>query len=53
VPPFDELSPPAENVAGHFYTAMSRGLGNTPVSVRVREVKVWETDIQSASYRPK
>ncbi len=53
VPPFDELNPSAENIAEHFYTAMSRGLGNTPVSVRVREVKVWETDIQSASYRPK
>jgi len=32
---------------------MSDGLKDTPVPVRITEVKVWETDIQSASYRPK
>ena len=53
VPPFDELNPSAENIAEHFYTAISQRLGNTPVPVRIREVRVWETDIQSASYRPK
>jgi hypothetical protein len=31
---------------------MSGGLSKTPVPVRIREVKVWETDIQSATYRP-
>jgi len=30
---------------------MTGGL-NTPVPVRILEVKVWETDIQSATYRP-
>jgi hypothetical protein len=27
-------------------------LESTPVPVRITEVRVWETDIQSASYRP-
>jgi len=52
VPPFDVKNPSAENIAEYFYTSMSSGLSDTPVPVRVREVKIWETDIQSASYRP-
>ena len=52
VPPFDELNPSAENIAEYFYREMSRGLGSTPVPVRIREVKVWETEIQSASFKP-
>jgi len=27
-------------------------LAETPVPVRIREVKIWETEIQSATYRP-
>jgi len=27
-------------------------LTTTPVPIRIREVKVWETDIQSATFRP-
>jgi 6-pyruvoyltetrahydropterin/6-carboxytetrahydropterin synthase len=53
VPPFDELNPSAENIAEYFYSEMSQGFGDSPVPVRIREVKVWETEIQSASYRPK
>jgi 6-pyruvoyltetrahydropterin/6-carboxytetrahydropterin synthase len=53
VPPFDELNPSAENIAEYFYSQMSQGFGDSPVPVRIREVKVWETEIQSASYRPK
>jgi len=52
IAPFDVKNPSAENIAEHFYTEMSSGLTGTPVPVRIREVKVWETDIQSASYRP-
>ena len=52
VPPFDVVNPSAENIAEYFYTQMSGGLAGTPVPVRIREVKVWETDIQSATYRP-
>jgi 6-pyruvoyltetrahydropterin/6-carboxytetrahydropterin synthase len=52
VPPFDELNPSAENIAEYFYSQMNPGLENISVPVRIREVKVWETDIQSATYRP-
>ena len=52
VPPFDVKNPSAENIAEYICTEMSGGLINTPVPVRIREVKVWETEIQSATYRP-
>jgi 6-pyruvoyltetrahydropterin/6-carboxytetrahydropterin synthase len=52
VAPFDEKNPSAENIAEYFYSQMTGGLVNTPVPVRILEVKVWETDIQSATYRP-
>jgi 6-pyruvoyltetrahydropterin/6-carboxytetrahydropterin synthase len=50
VQPFDVLNPSAENMAKYFYDEISTGLGETPV--RVGEVKVWETDTASATYRP-
>ena len=51
VPPFDaEKNPSAENIAEYFYVHMTEGLAGT--TARVREVKIWETDIQSATYRP-
>ena len=52
VPPFDVKNPSAENIAEYFYEELTTGLVSNPVPVRVREVKVWETDIQSATYRP-
>lgn len=52
VPPFDVKNPSAENIAEHFYEVMSQDLSHNPVAIRIREVKVWETDIQSAAYRP-
>src|ERR1700724_4846676 len=52
VPPFDVKNPSAENIAEYFYSQMTSGLANTPVPVRLLEVKIWETDIQSATYRP-
>jgi len=51
-PPFDVKNPSAENIAEYICTEMTGGLVNTPVPVRIREVKVWETEIQSATYRP-
>ena len=51
VAPFDVTNPSAENIAEYFYGQMSAGLSGTPVPVRIREVKIWETDIQSATYR--
>jgi 6-pyruvoyltetrahydropterin/6-carboxytetrahydropterin synthase len=53
VTPFDVRNPSAENIAEYFHEEMTSGLANTPVPVKISEVKVWETDIQSASYRPK
>ena len=53
VPPFDVVNPSAENIAEYFYQQMAGRLEATPVPVRIREVKIWETDIQSATYRPK
>jgi 6-pyruvoyltetrahydropterin/6-carboxytetrahydropterin synthase len=52
IAPFDVKNPSAENIAEYFHEEMTRGLTATPVPVRIREVTVWETDIQSATYRP-
>ena len=52
IPPFDVINPSAENIAEYFYQQMSGRLAETPVPVRIREVKIWETEIQSATYRP-
>ena len=51
LPPFTELNPTAENMAWYFCEKLREQLGpHNPVEVA--EVKVWETDIQSATYRP-
>jgi len=52
IPPFDVVNPSAENIAEYFYQEMTGKLEDTPVQVRISEVKIWETDIQSATYRP-
>ena len=52
IPPFDVVNPSAENIAEYFYQQMTGRLTETPVPVRIREVKSWETEIQSATYRP-
>jgi 6-pyruvoyltetrahydropterin/6-carboxytetrahydropterin synthase len=52
ISPFDVKNPSAENIAEYFHQEMTRGLSSVSVPVRVREVKVWETDVQSATYRP-
>ena len=48
--PFDTINPSAENMAKYFYDEISAGLGAG--AVRVWEVKIWETDTASATYRP-
>ena len=50
IPPFDEINPSAENIAEYFYRRLAEGLSNAPV--RVQSVRIWETDIQSATFRP-
>jgi 6-pyruvoyltetrahydropterin/6-carboxytetrahydropterin synthase len=50
--PFDVVNPSAENIAEYFFQEMKERMQDVPVAVRIREVKVWETDIQCATYRP-
>jgi 6-pyruvoyltetrahydropterin/6-carboxytetrahydropterin synthase len=54
VPPFDVLNPSAENMAKYFYEELARGLqaGAREVPICVAEVKIWETDTATATYRP-
>lgn len=49
--PFDTLNPSAENIAKYLYDEIRQGIrfANTAA---LDEVKVWETDIQYACYRP-
>jgi len=49
LPPFDALNPSAENLAKYFYDEVSVNLAT---SVRLGQVKIWETDVTSATYRP-
>lgn len=51
IPPFDALNPSTENIAKHLCDEICRCLPKG-CPVRVCEVKVWETDTNSASYRP-
>lgn len=52
ISPFDVRNPSAENIAEYFHQELSRRMTENPVSVHIREVRIWETDIQSAAYRP-
>jgi 6-pyruvoyltetrahydropterin/6-carboxytetrahydropterin synthase len=47
--PFDAINPSAENLARYFYDEVSSGLAAGP---QLREVRIWETDITCATYRP-
>jgi 6-pyruvoyltetrahydropterin/6-carboxytetrahydropterin synthase len=51
IEPFTTLNPTAENMAWYICEKMQEGLklANT---VEIAEVKVWETDVQYAVYRP-
>jgi 6-pyruvoyltetrahydropterin/6-carboxytetrahydropterin synthase len=58
IEPFTVLNPSAENIALYICEKMQAGIeegiherGDTR-RVEVAEVKVWETDVQSATYRP-
>ena len=52
--PFTVLNPSAENIARYFYEELSGALRGEPgqAPIRVAEVKVWETDTSTATYRP-
>jgi 6-pyruvoyltetrahydropterin/6-carboxytetrahydropterin synthase len=49
--PFTTLNPSAENIAWYICDKLQSGMRQKN-EVEVAEVKVWETDIQSASYKP-
>ena len=49
LPPFDVVNPSAENLAKYFYDQIS---ANLAPRVRLEKVKIWETDITSATYKP-
>jgi 6-pyruvoyltetrahydropterin/6-carboxytetrahydropterin synthase len=51
LPPFDAINPSAENMAKHIYDQVVEGLKDKP-EVRVGSVRLWETDLASATYRP-
>jgi len=51
IEPFRTENPSAENIARYFCEKMQQGLEQSN-PVEIAEVKVWETDIQSATYRP-
>lgn len=51
IEPFKQLNPSAENLARHFYQETSGRLRQlTNGRVRVKDVRVWETDVTTATY---
>lgn len=51
IEPFTTLNPSAENMAKYFYEEMNAGLkSKTDGRVRVKKVKLWETDTTTATY---
>ena len=51
IEPFRELNPSAENMAKYFYDEANRHLGQaTGGRVKVKQVKIWETDTTTATY---
>jgi len=51
IEPFNTVNPSAENMAVYICEKMQEGISQAN-PVEVAEVKVWETDIQAATYRP-
>jgi 6-pyruvoyltetrahydropterin/6-carboxytetrahydropterin synthase len=49
--PFNVLNPSAENIAKYFYDEISGGLAQN-ARVKLGQVRIWETDTSSATYRP-
>lgn len=54
IPPFTDINPSAENVAKYICDRLQAalGAGASEVPVKIAEVKVWETDTSTATYRP-
>jgi 6-pyruvoyltetrahydropterin/6-carboxytetrahydropterin synthase len=51
IEPFRQLNPSAENMAKYFYDEANRYLRQaTDGRVKVKQVKIWETDTTTATY---
>ena len=51
IEPFRQLNPSAENMAKYFYDEANRHLRQaTDGRVKVKQVKIWETDTTTATY---
>ncbi len=51
IEPFTTVNPTAENMAKYFYDELNTSLGKTTDGrVRVKLVKLWETDTTTATY---
>jgi 6-pyruvoyltetrahydropterin/6-carboxytetrahydropterin synthase len=51
IAPFDEQNPSAENMARYFYQeCAARLIAATGGRIRVKQVKIWETDTTTATY---
>jgi len=52
--PFTEINPSAENVAWYICDRMQKSLaaGESVNPIRIAEVKVWETETSTATFRP-
>jgi 6-pyruvoyltetrahydropterin/6-carboxytetrahydropterin synthase len=53
--PFTVLNPSAENLAKYFYDELMKNFPghNGTAPVEISEVKIWETDTSTATYRPR
>ena len=51
LPPFDQINPSAENIAKYFCENLEPQVHGQ--GLRVEAVTMWETDITSATYRPR
>jgi 6-pyruvoyltetrahydropterin/6-carboxytetrahydropterin synthase len=52
VPPFDVVNPSAENMARYFHDELARELPVASNGAQIAEVRIWETDTATATYRP-
>jgi 6-pyruvoyltetrahydropterin/6-carboxytetrahydropterin synthase len=54
IEPFTTVNPSAENMAKYFYEELNANLAKSAVGrVRVKLVKLWETDTTTATYYEK
>jgi 6-pyruvoyltetrahydropterin/6-carboxytetrahydropterin synthase len=52
--PFTVINPSAENIAKFFYDELMKSFSgdNGKAPIRIAEVKIWETDTSTATFRP-